>query len=147
LTAAVNSQEGELRYLTELDYITGGRVVSSASSVAKKVVDPVNSAVTGSEVQPKVRDPKVLNGHDKTATHLLLSGIAVPIEYAQIGLSNAHLAMQAGTATNLQELLSGRKLFIVNDVDRNDVQTGDRLGSELADGVITVIKVIEGDSV
>lgn len=142
LSALVNNQGDELRYVTELDCLNIG-VVARHVVTKDTQVSAAESTKAAPQVQPQASKAEISNGHDTTATHLLLSGIAVPIGQAQIELSNAQLSIQTAPQTNLQQLLSGRKLIIVNDAERKELRTGDRLGSDLADGVITAIRVIE----
>jgi len=141
LSALVNNQGGELRYVTELDCLNVGVVARHV--VAEDTQVSAAESKLAPQIQPQAGKARISNGHDTTATHLLLSGIAVPIEQAQIELSNAQLSIQTAPQTNLQQLLSARKLIIVNDAERKELRTGDRLGSDFADGVITAIRVIE----
>ena len=146
LSAIVNSHDGELRYLTELNCLNIG-AAASAQVVDKFTAASAKAANIEPEVQLQTDKAGVANMQDNAATHLLLSGIAVPIEHALIQLSNAQITLQTAPQANLQQLLSGGKLIIVNDIERQQIRSGDRLGSDLADGVISAITVIAGDSV
>lgn len=75
------------------------------------------------------------------ATHVLHAGIAVPLSLAQLATDNGVLKMTQGSSTNIQTLLNSGKLFILNDEGRTQVRVNDRIGSQLADGIVTVIQV------
>lgn len=126
-------------------------------------------APSSAEHQPSERQPYELNGAQdkairplsstdsvsssdrlatgKTAadlvTHLLQAGIAVPIQYAHIDIGQNVLRLSHSTASNVMTLLAKQKIFIVGDNHRRILQVNDRLGSELAEGVITVIQVLQ----
>ena len=78
----------------------------------------------------------------KRATHLLQAGIAVPLKTACISWSDNQLTLHANDAPNLTELLTSGTLFVVGDAARTRLLPNDRLGSNLADGVITVVQVL-----
>jgi len=76
------------------------------------------------------------------ATHILHAGRAVPINAAQLTTDNGVLGLKQGDAGDVQVLLDSGKLFILNDESRTQMQVNDRIGSQLADGVATVIQVL-----
>ena len=49
--------------------------------------------------------------------------------------------MQSGSS-NVKSMLARGQLTVLNDEGRLELQPNDRLGSQLADGVITVIQVL-----
>ena len=53
------------------------------------------------------------------------------------------LSVSLDSNSNLASLLNGGQLFIMNDEGRAQLRPNDRLGSHLADGVITVIQVLD----
>lgn len=75
------------------------------------------------------------------ATHVLQAGKALPIERAEVQFSNGMLNLVAGDNINIQELLNNGRLTILNDPGRTSLEPNDRLGSELADGVVSAIQV------
>lgn len=93
-----------------------------------------------------VAQPTNLTVDENSATHLLQSGVAVPIELAQIALNSNLIELTAGTSSNLAELLDASKIFILSDAQRRSIKVDDRLGSDLADGVITAIRVLGSTS-
>lgn len=76
------------------------------------------------------------------ATHLLCAGKAMPIMNARLTTDNGVLGLQQSSSGNIQELLSSGRLFILNDEGRTQLNINDRIGSNLADGVLTVIQVL-----
>jgi len=76
------------------------------------------------------------------ATHLLCGGKAMPIMYARLTTDNGVLGLQQSSSGNIQELLSSGRVFILNDEGRTQLSVNDRIGSNLADGVLTVIQVL-----
>jgi len=77
-----------------------------------------------------------------SATHLLHLGVAVPISRAELRTETSQLSLHEGGSGNVQSLLDSGQIFIVNDEPRRTIALNDRLGSHLADGVITVIRVV-----
>lgn len=83
-----------------------------------------------------------LNSTAERATHLLQAGIAVPLQTACISWSDNQLMLHRDDTPNLTQLLTSGKLFVVGDAARTSLLPNDRLGSNLADGVITVVQVL-----
>lgn len=75
-------------------------------------------------------------------THIALSGSAVDLNQAYIEHSEHGLKILKKTQGNLVQLLQDKKLFIINDEARIHLKVNDRIGSYLADGVLTVIQVL-----
>jgi len=75
-----------------------------------------------------------------SATHLLLSGKAIEIANASITTQANTLSIGHGDG-NVASMLSAGDLYILNDEGRQKILPNDRLGSHIADGVITVIQV------
>jgi len=76
------------------------------------------------------------------ATHLLQAGIAIPIEHCDVVMDNHLLTLNTRANGNAQALLEKGALFVVGDESCKDFRPNDRLGSHLAEGVITVIQVV-----
>ncbi|NND00131.1 MAG: hypothetical protein HKN85_08115 [Gammaproteobacteria bacterium] len=130
--------EGNLIYRTELP------LVSSRRQVETKVAEPESARVrqaseTCSNVKPKS------NGVDQSATHLLQSGVAIPISQACIATDNNQIKLFQGGESNIEQLLASQEIFIMSDTSRSHLKTDDRLGSNLGDGVVTVIRVVEAE--
>ncbi|MBT8115203.1 MAG: hypothetical protein KJP04_07470 [Arenicella sp.] len=113
--------DGELIYATE---------ISMAASSGNKAA----------EVEAGVEKPRanLKNG----VTHLLHAGLAIPLEQAHISTNDNQLSLSQDGQPNTQSMLDSDQVFIVNAPERKNLQTNDRLGSNLADGVITVIQVV-----
>jgi len=79
------------------------------------------------------------------ATHLLQAGLAVPLANAHISTDANKLSLSHAKSSNAQSLVEDGRVFVMNDVGRKALQPNDRLGSNLAEGVITVIQVL-GDT-
>lgn len=81
----------------------------------------------------------------KTVTHVLCAGQAIALNHALIDLSNNQLNIEYAGQGNLQALLNDGTLFLLNgaaQTDMSDLKINDRLGSNLADGVITAVEVL-----
>jgi len=118
--SSMQSDDGSLLYLTEL-------------AIANH--QPLNSSDNGNESQSLETTPT-------GATHLLQSGVAIPIEHSELRLDNNQLSLHAAADGNVERLLKDNKLFIMNEESRRQLQLNDRIGSQFADGVITVIQVV-----
>jgi len=127
----VNAQGADSAVVYQTDLPIPG---TTAAPVTRK---SPTSAV--SEVANKITDSVPPNSD--TATHLLSAGKAISITRAQVSMDGNVLSISAGDATNVASLLVGGKLFVMNDEGRTQLKPNDRLGSHLADGVITVIQV------
>jgi len=75
------------------------------------------------------------------ATHLLHAGKAVAIHHAMVTTDNNTLGVKQGEA-NVESMLTSGKLYVMNDEGRHELQPNDRLGSQFADGVVSVIQVL-----
>lgn len=105
-----------------------------ASLSESEVVEQIELAESVSKVQDKVQ-----NNND--VTHLLLQGVAVNLSQASIAFNNGKLSFEQNQAANLNSLLADGKVFVIGEPQRKQLRVGDRLGSEMADGVITAIRV------
>ena len=105
------------------------------SEVSKQKDRPAHSAI--SSTTPG-KDDNAL----QQATHLLCGGKAMPIISAHLTTDNGVLGLQQSSSGNIQELLSSGRLFVLNDEGRTQLNVNDRIGSNLADGVLTVIQVL-----
>lgn len=119
------------------------------SSSQKQSVDvdasvPVNKPVAQAAPEPAaqvVTSDQPANGAADHPTHLLIGGIATPIGRAHVSFSGNAFSIAAGGDANLASLLKSDQLFVMGDQGRHEIRINDRLGSNLADGVITVIRV------
>ena len=128
-------------YLTDLPSINQSSLAknpqpSTAADVddSKKSTPPGNGVVKSSTS----RAAAVL---ENGATHLLLAGQAIEIDKVNIVIDGSELTMQSGSS-NVKSMLAKGQLTVLNDEGRLELQPNDRLGSQLADGVITVIQVL-----
>jgi hypothetical protein len=142
-SSELSDQADKIIYRTEL-----GLDLDQPSSSIQKQHKPRASSVpvTLSESSSQLTDSK-LNQVVDGPTHLLQAGQAIPLANAQIELDGRQIKLHLGTSSNLAELLNSEKLFILNDTSRNQLQVDDRLASDLADGVITVISVLDSCTV
>jgi len=127
-----DNADGSLRYITEL------KVSKSSTPQPEKKFKNETAPVKSQESDVK----PLLSTATNTVTHLLQSGIAVPIEKAEIKMDNQQLTLHASSQGNAQELLSSGKLIVLSDESRREFRANDRVGSHLADGIVTVIKVL-----
>ncbi|MEO0367621.1 MAG: hypothetical protein AAF197_02425 [Pseudomonadota bacterium] len=118
--ALVGDLDGELYHLTELP-ITAKREVGDDQD----------------EVKAPVK-------HDiRSATHLLSGGVAVPIQSANVTFTAGQLEVSEG-ASNLRGLLDKHQLTSVSgEVLALPLAIGERLISDLGDGVVTAIAVMD----
>lgn len=87
--------------------------------------------------------PAKIAASNSDASHLLCGGLAISIQKVHISTDNNQLSISTGGQANALEMLQSGQLFVINDPDRTAVEKNDRLGSNLADGLITVIQVKE----
>lgn len=103
------------------------------------------AAVKSKTTSGAVAEPRASSVQAKDrvmATHLLSAGSAIAISRAKVSMDNSALSVSLDSHSNLASLLNGGQLFIMNDEGRTQLKPNDRLGSHLADGVITVIQVL-----
>ena len=74
--------------------------------------------------------------------YLVLAGNAVALENAHLSLSAAELKLVYADRGNAQSLIQSGQLFVLGDEGRKQLRSNDRLGSELVDGVLSVIRVV-----
>lgn len=116
--------------------------ISTKKTVSPKIVD-ASSEVESDEVLSSNVKPELNSKSDASvATHVLHAGIAVPLSQAILSTDSGVLRITQGSVGNIQALLDAGKLFVVNDDGRTKLKVNDRLGSHLADGVVTTIHVL-----
>ena len=120
-----NDSEGSLQYITQLtlDSVINAAPITAQEETKKPLVAQADQILTG-------------------ATHLLQSGIAVPIEHCDVLMDNHLLTINSCAVGNAQAMLEQGKLFVMGDESCKEFRPNDRLGSHLAEGVITVIQVV-----
>lgn len=130
--------DGSLQYLTQLDLapVIGKSVEVHTSG--NQVKAKITKGVPQANANTLTRKP--LTG----ATHLLQAGIAVAIEYAELRVENQQLILDALPKAdgNAQSLLESGELIVLRDESCREFRANDRIGSHLADGIVTVIKVV-----
>lgn len=132
-----NGVDEPLIYRTELPRAD---TVKAVTNVDMELGAPKNQTVK--KTSPSGSDLKLSNPKPNMATHLLQLGVAVPLERAEIRTDANQLSVHDSALGNAQSLLDSGQIFIVNDDSRRIFEPNDRLGSQIADGVITVIRVI-----
>jgi len=136
---AMTDESNNIVYGTE--FIFSKREPHTAEPANVMTAQP--SPATPSPTTPtltKASEKNVLVG--TKATHLMQSGLAVKLAHAHIEFSDGSLTLSAKQSSNVASLLQERKVFVMSDRSRDQFQPDDRIGSDLADGVITVISVI-----
>ena len=127
-----DSIDGGLQYVTELKVSKGpAKVIEQTLKNSSEQKTSDTKKVT-KDIKPSVN----------TATHLLQSGIAIPIEQAELKMENRQLTLHASPKGNAQELLLSGKLIVLSDESCREFRANDRVGSHLVDGMVTVIKVV-----
>ena len=109
-------------------------VDASAKFSTNDAANNVSSKASTSKVTTAV-------SNQASATHLLQAGVAVPIERALVKFEQGLLKLESANTSNLQDLLTQSKVLVLNDEGRTDLLANDRIGSNLAEGVISVIQV------
>ena len=108
-----------------------------AAKLSPKVSAPASAQATSPKAEPKLKTIEIVE-----ATHVLQAGKALPIERAEVQFSNGMLNLVDGDNINIQELLNNGRLTVLNDPGRTKLEPNDRLGSDLADGVVSAIQVL-----
>ena len=117
------TSDDEPSYLAELPC----RVAAASTEKSSAAVDAVPSDAPDDETN---------------VTHILSAGCAIPLHRAHVAAKSNTLIVRAGEP-NVQQLISKGSLTILNDESRKALLPNDRLGSNLADGVLTAIRVME----
>ena len=139
--SAAKTQSGELIYITELPIIVSASAkLTSAAASAKAAAGQTQASAV--PTTPNKASPTPLSNGD-ASTHLLQAGVAVPLAKAHIDTSGTQLGLQQAEVSNAQILLDTGQIFVMSDPQRKYLQADDRIGSEMVDGVITVIRVLE----
>jgi len=127
--------DGSLHYITQLPLTTVSEEMGKA-----ELDDKIKSNAALHEERGISTDSKraPLTG----ATHLLQAGIAVAIEHAELSMENQQLILDTSPKGNARSLLESGKLIVLNDESCREFRPNDRIGSHLADGVVTVIQVV-----
>ncbi|MBX2849875.1 MAG: hypothetical protein KTR16_16240 [Acidiferrobacterales bacterium] len=125
--------DGSLHYVTELEIADSSSALDSVDNVRSNNTSKSNEGQNGQAIAKTE-----LTG----ATHLLQAGIAIPIEHCGLEIEGKELILHARAKGNAQSLLASGKLFVMGDDSCKEFRPNDRLGSHLADGVITVIQVV-----
>ncbi|MEM7357565.1 MAG: hypothetical protein AAF431_00500 [Pseudomonadota bacterium] len=141
--SALFDADGKIIYCTQLAYEIGTSPAPQVKASAKASAVEAEQTTAEPAKTPRPAAVQAVNGMEKSATHLLQAGVAVPIEHAQISTSENQLSLLQGNESNINSLLAKQTIFIMSDAGRQTLQVDDRIGSDLADGVITVIQVID----
>ena len=116
-----------------VDYLTDLPVTATHSANSKERA--ITPAVPAETKTPTA----ALNGGQ--ASHLLQAGVALPIAKSELRADGGQLTLHEVDVGNVQAMLDEQKIFVLNDSDRRELRANDRLGSNLADGVVAVINV------
>ena len=122
-----------------VDYLTDLPVSETQNATNKETQSAMTPAVaTSATASIQASNGALIDGH---ASHLLQAGVALPIENSELRADGGQLTLHKANVGNVQAMLNDQKIFVLNDSDRRELQANDRLGSNLADGVVTVISV------
>ena len=116
-----------------VDYLTDLPVTATHSAKARE------PAITPAAPTELKTPSAALNGGQ--ASHLLQAGLALPIDKSELRADGGQLTLHKADVGNVQAMLNEQKVFVLNDNDRRELRANDRLGSNLADGVVAVINV------
>ena len=129
-----DKEKENLIYHTELQFD-----VNNEKTLASKNIDKDQES---EKVANSADDLQNNSEFNNLATHLLHAGFAIPIKQVRITTKNNQLGIELDKKSNLQKMLEENKLFVMGDLQRKIINVNDRLGSNLADGVITVIQTL-----
>ena len=121
-------QDGSIIYITELALI---------NHQEPNKIEEVAISENKNDDSDDTQEP-ILTG----ATHLMQAGIAVPIEHCKLSIQGQQLKLDTHAKGNAQSLLAAGKLFVMGDESCKEFRPNDRIGSHLAEGVVTVIQVV-----
>lgn len=131
LLVSTTAEAGTVDYLTDLPVSKSQKADATTSKPAA-----VTPAATPTHSQAQISLPEA-----GQASHLLQAGVAIPIATSELRTDGVQLSLHKAAVGNVQAMLSEQKLYILNDSERRELRANDRLGSNLVDGVVTVISV------
>lgn len=134
-----NDDQPHLIYQTELAVTSEIGTQTSKAQLLRQV--DTSTLPVASQSEPTINSSTEVVANGNGATHLLQHGVAVPISRAAIIMENNMLALTTADSSNLEQMMVDQQLFVMGDAQRQQLQINDRIGSNLADGVITVIRV------
>ncbi|MFT6407990.1 MAG: hypothetical protein ACJAQ6_001406 [Arenicella sp.] len=141
--AAQVSESGRVIYRTDLPISKSTADTINRSAVEQNLADkdPVNKVVTS----PASADTSTgqVDMVSQQATHLLCGGNAIAMVNAQLTIDNGLLGLRQNSSGNVQEMLTSGRVYILNGEGRTQLKANDRIASNLVDGVVTVITVIQ----
>ncbi len=82
------------------------------------------------------------NGASHPATHLMQHGFAVPLANAHLEINQGQMTLSFQQESNIAAMITEKSLYVLSDKSRTQLEQNDRLGSDLAEGVVMVINVI-----
>ena len=152
VTVNMNEVEGKARFLINHQdagvvlyqtQLTALKVNNNEPKDVSKVQSSESSAVnTKANLGPNPFRPNPFAPNPFGPNHIMLAGFAVAIEHAFVEHNVDGLQLTKQAQGNLLQLLNDKKLFIINDEQRQELQVNDRIGSHLADGLLTAIEVL-----
>lgn len=148
---ATKSAVGDVIYLAELPVAgeAAAKHPTEQADAADAMERKPQKTMTGLAEGNRVNDPVAKTASSDlmsdngvlSATHVMQNGRAISIDRVHISVVNNQLNIALSEASNLANLLKSDQLFVIGDAERQALEVNDRLGSNLADGVITVISV------
>lgn len=94
----------------------------------------------GEKERPALTRSAAQNGAESLPLYALKEGHALPLSIANVAFESGQIVCTEGEA-NIANLIKTQQLIVLNDPGRDQLSVNDRLGSDLADGVITLISV------
>jgi hypothetical protein len=147
----IASDSGNIVYRTDLPILKPSEKAIKNDDISKKAIEQSKLAVNRAAADLNDKQTKAKEIASRlsfnadvslpSVTHLLCGGKATLLANAYITTERGVLGLQQAAQGNVQQLLSSGGLFILNDEGRVELKINDRMGSNLADGVLTVIQV------
>jgi hypothetical protein len=147
----IASDSGNIIYRTDLPILKPSAKAIKNDDISKKAIEQSKLAVNRAAADLNDKQTKAKEIASRlsfnadvslpSVTHLLCGGKATLLANAYITTERGVLGLQQAAQGNVQQLLSSGGLFILNDEGRVELKINDRMGSNLADGVLTVIQV------
>jgi hypothetical protein len=129
--------EGKARFL--IDHQDAGVVLYQTQLAAVKADGSNESESLSNESE---LDSSNISPSQFSPSHIVFAGRAVALEHAFVEHNSDGLLLSKKANGNLKKLLNDKKLFIINDDQRLELQVNDRVGSHLVDGTLTAIQVL-----
>ena len=132
--AAANSEQDEAA-VDDVQYFNSIAHLPNGNSKTAKRVKPQKQAASSKPTKAESDSPA-------NATHVQIGGVAVNVSQASITFTNGRMGLEVGEPNLSSSLAKGRITSVSGEPRTLPLTVGERLVSDLADGVITAIKVL-----